>query len=139
MYSSSQNNNSILITTSTCSPGPLPSKLDSPAAGWQYFLSYNTTSGIVNSLSVMPACQFANGEDYYSMFAGSDINVINVTSSQYLPELTVNGYLNAFYVRQGNQQLTKIPGITFSDNYSLAYYDGQQITNGTTIPLPWNG
>lgn len=134
-YSFSLGSNIKPLSTSPCPSGP--SALNNgPASGWEYFLAYNTTDGRLISLVTAPSCQFASGEAFHSMFSGADTNAINATSSAYLHDLIVNGYLNTFYVRLDNEQLTMIPGVTFGIGSHQAYFYGQPITNGTRIALP---
>jgi len=91
-----------------------------------YFIAYNTTTGKIITMSVgQPASLGSSG-----------VGQINVTCDPNLPAITTNGYLNAFYVNLQTNQLALIPGITFSNDYHQAYYDGQPIINGTSIPIP---
>src|SRR5579872_1355514 len=120
-------------TTLNCSGG-FADHLHAPQTGFEYFLFYNKTVGSVNSVERIAFCQFAPGADYHTLTIQNDIGVINITSSPYLHEMLVNGYINVFYVN-GTQQLTMIPGINFGNGYHVYYY-GLPITNGTKIPTP---
>ncbi len=127
---------------------PPPPK-EAPVKGVQYILTYNTTTGYVDNLLTMSSCDFSTGIANLGL---SPLNVsaiaskmlglkqgtlyIDVTNSTLLPEITTNGYLNAFYVNPQTDQLLVKPRITFNTNYTTAYYNGQPITNGTLVPTP---
>jgi len=91
-----------------------------------YFVAYNTTTGKIITMSV--------GQP--PSLGSSGIGQIDITCDPNLPAITTNGYLNAFYVDLQTKELTLIPGVTFSSDYRQAYYDGQPIINGTSIPIP---
>jgi hypothetical protein len=135
----------------TCSIMTMPpsAKL-APVTGWEYLLIYNTTDGSINSINVRSACEWD------SSLAQRDLSSTNVTaisslvlglqpgysyldvaSNSYLPMITTNGYSNAFYVNLQSDQLVLKQGVTFSGNYEQAYQNGQPITNGTSLPTPY--
>jgi hypothetical protein len=51
--------------------------------------------------------------------------------------MLANGFSNAFYVNLTSRQITQIPGVTFSNSYQQALYNGQPIINGTRLPTPY--
>ncbi len=128
--------------------GP-PSPKDAPVEGVEYLLTYNSTTGYVDNLLTMSSCEFLDGianlglspqnvsavaDEMLRLQPGT--SYLDVTSNSLLPEITTNGYLNAFYVNPQTGQLLLKSGITFSSNYTVAYYNGEQITNGTLVPMP---
>jgi hypothetical protein len=126
-----------------------PTGADAPAAGWFYYLQYSTTDGSIRSLDIQQACPVetllvsaglmgSNNSSAVAAVLGvpSGYSILQMNGNPYLPAMTINGYSNAFYVNLTSSQLTLKPGITFSNNYENAYYNGEQITNGTQIPNP---
>ena len=126
-----------------------PSPKQAPVAGWEYLLVYNTTNGGVNSINVRSTCEWDNGLAQLNLSSTNTTAISNlvlglqagysfldVTSNQYLPMIMTNGYSNVFYVNLQSQQLTLKPGVTFTSDYSQAYYNGQPISNGTSLATP---
>jgi hypothetical protein len=122
---------------------------DAPAAGWFYYLQYRASDGSIYTIEAQPACTVesllvnagAMGSNNATAIAAalgvpSGNLVLQMNGNPYLVVMTTNGYTNAFYVNLQTSQITLKPGITFSDNYENAYYNGEPITNGTQIPLP---
>ena len=125
-----------------------PSPKDAPVAGWEYLLSYNSTDGYINNLSVQSSCKWNSALSQQGLQGSTNTTLISrnvlgfqngylymdITGNNYLPVIEANGYLNAFYVNVTSHMLILKPGVTFSSGYETAYYDGQPITNGTSIP-----
>jgi hypothetical protein len=130
---------------------------DAPLPGYTYILIYNTTSGAVVSGSVNYSCELGGVMPSGPIQTVSDENscaidpvssnpncsevvapeaYLNATSDPLLPAVTVNGFSNAVYVNLQSKQLAIVPGVIFSSNYQQAYYNGQPITNGTSLPIP---
>ena len=120
-----------------------------PAAGWFYYLQYSTTDGSIYTLEVQQACPVETLLVSAGLMGSSNTTavarvlgvpsgylILQMNGNQYLPAMMVNGYINAFYVNLTSIQVTLKPGVTFSDNYENAYYNGEPITNGTEIPIP---
>jgi hypothetical protein len=136
--------------TDTCNIMTVPpSARLSPVTGWEYLLIYNTTDGSINSINVESACEWdsslaqrdlssTNVTAIASLVLGLQrgYSYLDVTSNPYLPMIMTNGYSNAFYVNPQANQLILKQGVTFSGNYEQAYYNGQPITNGTSLPIP---
>jgi len=88
---------------------------------------YNLTDGRIQTLD-SPCGGFV---------AQNGIGALDVTTNPMLPIMLSNGWTNTFYVNLQTLQITQIPGVTFSSNYSEAFYDGQPIINGTILPTPY--
>jgi hypothetical protein len=89
---------------------------------------YNQTDGSIYSL----------GRPCGAIGAPSKgLSSFNVTSSPALSIISTNGWVNTFYVNLTSKQLTQIPGVTFSNNYQQAFYNGRPIINGTILPTPY--
>ncbi len=90
-------------------------------------ITYNLTDGSVRGLG--------------SPCGGFDIQkgmgAVDVTTSPALPVMLTNGWLNAFYVNQTTGEVARIPGVTFSNDYEQAFYNGQPLINGTRLPTPY--
>ena len=141
-------------TTSSCSPSdinqPVPADLfkDAPVAGYTYLIVYNTTSGaILSGGATEPSCQLGGKLPPGPFTAsGNGLNQVetiepnaawlNVTADPNLRPMVANGYSDAFYVSLQTHLLVLKLGVTFNSNYSQAYYNGQPITNGTSLPNP---
>jgi hypothetical protein len=91
-------------------------------------VTYNQTDGSIVSLS--RSC----GATGVQKGLGS----LNVTSGPALSIISTNGWVNTFYVNLTSRQITLVPGVTFSSNYEEAFYNGQQIINGTRLPTPYD-
>jgi hypothetical protein len=91
-------------------------------------ITYNQTDGSIVSLS--RSCGVTG------VLKG--LSSLNVTSSPALSIISTNGWVNTFYVNLTSKQITLVPGVTFSSNYEEAFYNGQQIINGTRLPTPYN-
>ncbi len=95
--------------------------------GTTWMIVYSLTDGSIQTLgSPCGGAVFQNG-----------MGALDVTSSPMLPIILANGWVNAFYVNLQTQQIAQIPGVTFSSNYSQAFYNGQPIINGTRLPTPY--
>jgi hypothetical protein len=117
-----------------CTPGQVSSAA-APVAGYQYFVDYNTTNGAIMAVETIPSCQVGSNLPSVAPDLIGKVAVSNVTASPNLSSMMPNGYLNAYYVNLQTMQLTIIPGVSFVDSYH-ALYNGQSITNGTSIPIP---
>ena len=95
--------------------------------GITWELTYNLTDGRIQALG--SPC----GESIIQKGMGG----LDVTSSPMLPIILANGWVNTFYVNLQTQQIAQIPGVTFSTNYTEAFYNGQPIINGTKLPTPY--
>lgn len=139
-------------TVSSCSQldgnQPAPARLfgDAPFPGYTYLVVYNTTSGEILSGVVQLSCELGRGLPPGPFEASGGFNRIetpeldaawlNVTADPDLRPMVANGYSNAFYVDLQTHLLVLKPGVTFNSNYSQAYYNGEPIANGTTLPTP---
>jgi hypothetical protein len=124
----STNSPSSSTTTSTSSASTIvasSSSLSGSSACWAVI--YNQTDGSIYSL----------GQPCGVSSPLKGLSSINVTSGQAVSIMTTNGWTNAFYVNLTSKQLTQIPGVTFSNNYQHAFYNGQPIINGTRLPTPY--
>jgi hypothetical protein len=121
---------------------------DAPIQGYTYLVVYNTTDGAVVSGQTELSCEL-NGKLPLGPFEpctescqlvtptpSHDESWLNVTADLNLRAMETNGYLNAFYINLSGKTLTLIPGVTFSYNYTQAFYNGQSITNGTKLEIP---
>ena len=141
-------------TTTSCSPSdidqPLPADLfkDAPISGYTYLIVYNTTDGAILSGGVtglscqldgrLPPGPFGPSSTGLNQVVTVEQNAawLNVTADPNLRPMVANGYSNAFYVSLQTHLLVLKTGVTFNSNYSQAYYNGQPITNGTSLPNP---
>lgn len=131
-------------------PSLPPAYVNPPVAGYSYLAVYNTSNGELLSYQSEASCSLGGqmpqgpfiSPNYPSCMPNCTLVVatneayLNVTSDPLLPHMLANGYSNAFYVNLTSKLLTIKPGVTFSENYRQAYYDGQPITNGTMLPPP---
>ncbi len=140
-------------STVTCSSSninqPVPTDLfkDAPIPGYTYLITYNTTNGAILGGGTQLSCQLG-GKLPPGPFAPSGIGLgqvatieqnaawLNVTADPNLRPMVANGYSDVFYVSLQTHLLVLKPGVTFNSNYSQAYYNGQPITNGTSLPNP---
>ncbi len=140
-----------VTTTTTACPkiGSHPTGPGAPAAGWIYYLQYNASSGKTYGLGFYQGCYVESILISAGLMGSTNVTavsaalnalpgnlLIEVNGYPYLDAMTTNGYINAFYVDLQTHQVTLIPGVTFSNNYENAYYNGQSITNGTQFPVP---
>ena len=140
-------------TTTSCAPSninqPAPADLfkDAPVPGYTYLIVYNTTNGAILDGGAQPSCQLggklppgpfgpSNGGLNQVETVEPNAAWLNVTADPNLRPMVANGYSDAFYVSLQTHLLVLKPGVTFNSNYSQAYYNGQPITNGTSIPNP---
>ena len=120
---------------------------DAPISGYTYLIVYNTTNGAILSGGTELSCQLG-GKLPPGPFAPSSTGVgqvatieqnsawLNVTADPNLRPMVANGYSDVFYVGLETHMLVLKPGVTFNNDFSQAYYDGQPITNGTSLPTP---
>ncbi len=95
--------------------------------GTTWMIVYSLTDGSIQTL----------GSPCGGAIIPTGMGGLDVTSSPVLPIILANGWVNTFYVNLQTQQITQIPGVTFSSNYSEAFYNGQPIINGTRLPTPY--
>ena len=115
-----------------CNPG-FPSPALAPEPGFRYFAYYNISNGAIVSVETRPSCQVTGLPTVPPQLA-NEVGVVDVTSSTHLTKMMPTGYLNAFYINFRTLQLTIKPGVTFTDP-SHGFYNGQQITDSTEIPI----
>jgi hypothetical protein len=104
----------------SCSPGA-----SYRGATWE--MVYNLTDGSI--VSLYSPCGGWTGPPGTAAF--------DVTTDPALPAILANGWVDAFYVNLTTRQILPIPGVTFSQNYTEASYDGRPIINGTRLPTPY--
>lgn len=144
-YFPTTSSNQSIITCPNLTP---PSSKNAPVAGWVYLLTYKSANGSINGMIIEQSCQWNNALSEQGLQGNTNtteisINVLglrngylymDITGNNYLPMIVTDGFSNAFYVNTTSQMLVLKPGVTFSSNYETAYYKGQPITNGTSIP-----
>jgi len=118
--SASTSTGSTVSTTFTCTGGSYRNST--------WMLTYNLTDGRIST--IVSPCNALDSQ--------KGMGLIDVTTNPVLPILLANGWSNAFYVNLTSRQITQIPGVTFSPNYIQAFYNGQQIINGTSLPNPYS-
>jgi hypothetical protein len=124
------NNSSSTTQTVTVTSLPSTSIDCNPAVlyhGTTWYIVYSLTDGSIQTL----------GSPCGASILPAGVGALDVTSSPMLPIMLANGWVNTFYVNLQTQQITQIPGVTFSSNYSEAFYNGQPIINGTRLPTPY--
>ena len=124
-----------LVSQSTQCPQSAAPRGSAPIQGYQYFAVYHLANGSIISVITESTCQLAGLPPQLPIEVKGQEALLNATSSSVLPLMMPNGYLNAFYVNLKTQQLTIVPGVTFTDPYH-AFYNGNPITNGTKIAIP---
>lgn len=141
--------NASSATCSVVSNPPANLYSDAPVPGYTYAVFYNTTNGAILTVRAQQSCQLGGvlpvivrcttqAGSYPSCTVGQPVDeaVLNATEDPSLPHMMTNGYINVFYVNAQTKLLTLYPGVTFSQDYRQAYYNGQPITNGTRISGP---
>jgi len=118
--SASSSTGSTVSTTFTCTGGSYRNST--------WVLIYNLTDGRIRT--ILSPCNALDSQ--------KGMGLIDVTTNPVLPILLANGYSNAFYVNLTSKQITQIPGVTFSPGYLQAFYNGQEIINGTVLPNPYS-
>jgi hypothetical protein len=128
------------VATGPCAPENYQTFDDAPVPGWQYFASYDPSTGVINSEVSMASCEIdsnlarlhINPSDQLAVDGMLGAMVVNVTSYPQLNQLSHD--LEGFYVILPTVQVALKPGVTFQG--TQMYYEGLPVSNGTAIPVP---